>query len=89
MKRRPAERVRISVCEVNVMAKSSSLHEATKAKIAVAATPGAARGRTTRQSAPKRLQPSSMALSSSSSGMDSKYPTSIQTVKGTVKEKLE
>ena len=71
------------------MAKSSSLHEATKAKMAVAATPGAASGRTILRREPNRVQPSIIALSSSSRGMDSKYPTSIQTVKGTVKEKFE
>jgi hypothetical protein len=43
----------------------------------------------TRHSAPNRPQPSIMALSSSSRGMESKYPTSIHTVKGTVKEKFE
>ena len=72
MKRRPAESVRISVRVVKVMAKSSSLQEVTNAKIAVAAMPGAASGSTTRQSAPKRPQPSMSALSSRSRGMASK-----------------
>src|SRR2546427_13054266 len=53
MKRRPAESVRISVCVVNVMANRSSLQDVTKAKIAVAAMPGAASGSTMRHSAPK------------------------------------
>src|SRR5262249_2675041 len=87
--RRPADSVRISVCDVNVIANSSSLHDDTNAKIAVAATPGAASGSTTRQSAPKRPQPSISADSSSSRGIDSKYPTSIPTVSGTVNEQLE
>ena len=68
----PADSVRISVCDVNVIANSSSLHDDTNAKIAVAATPGAASGSTTRQSAPKRPQPSISADSSSSRGIDSK-----------------
>jgi hypothetical protein len=87
MKNRPAESVRISVRDVKVITKSSSLHNATNAKMAVAATPGAASGRMIRQRAPKLVQPSTIALSSISRGIDSKYPTSIQTVNGTVKEK--
>src|SRR5204863_2422843 len=84
MNRRPAESVRISVCVVNVIANKSSLQDVTKAKIAVAAMPGAASGSTMRHSAPKRPQPSMSALSSRSRGIASKYPTSIQTVNGTV-----
>ena len=53
--------------------------------MATAMTPGRAAGRTTRHSAPIGPQPSTIAASSSSRGIESKYPASIQIEKGSVK----
>ena len=71
MNRSPAESVRISVWVVKVMENSSSLHDDTNAKMAVAAMPGAASGSTTRQSAPAPAAVHHGALSNSR-GIDSK-----------------
>ena len=62
----------MSVCVVNEIANNNSLQATTKAKIAVAAMPGAASGSTMRHSAVKWLQPSIIALSSISRGIEEK-----------------
>ena len=53
-----------------------------KAKTDVATRPGATSGNRMRMNAPRRLEPSTIAASSSSFGMPSMKPRSIQTENG-------
>src|SRR6185369_14143067 len=70
-----------SVC-VSTSANRNSFHEMIKQNTAVAASPGATSGSTTRQSAPRRESPSTSAASSRSRGKSAKKPRIIQTTNG-------
>ena len=61
---------------------SSSCHEMTNITTPHAASPGAESGSTARTNAPKRVQPSTRAASSSSGGSEAKYGTRIRTAYG-------
>ena len=56
-----------------------------KAKIDVATRPGATSGSRMRENAPRRLEPSTIAASSSSFGIPSRKPRSTQTENGSTK----
>src|SRR5919199_2972114 len=65
-----------------ITANRNSVQPQTKTKIAVAATPGPANGSVIRHNTPRRLQPSTSALSSISCGISTIYPRIIHTVNG-------
>src|SRR5215471_12859574 len=63
---------------------TNSWKTSVRAKITTVRSPGIESGRTIRQIAPTRLQPSTMADSSTSLGSDLKKPMRSQVQKGTV-----
>src|SRR5205823_13132590 len=79
--RSPTGAVYMSSLSMKVAARMNSFHAVMKEKSAVMATAGLASGSTMRQKMVPADAPSMMAASSSSRGMVSKYPFSIQTLK--------
>src|ERR1700746_846291 len=74
---------RVRVCRPARMTEKRKLfQEKTKARIAVAITPGLARGRAIRQNAARYEQPSMRAASSRSAGTSSKKPIITQMMMG-------
>src|SRR5581483_8110048 len=67
------------------LAKMYSFQLVMKAKTEVATSPGATRGSRIRTNAPRRLEPSTIAASSSSFGIPSRNPRSVQTENGSTK----
>src|ERR1041384_4166687 len=81
----PTGSVLYSCFVMNTKAKRNSFQALVSVNSATASSPGLARGSTTRPNACKRVQPSTSAASSSSMGIDEKYPTSSQVANGSVK----
>ena len=77
----PTGTVWASVVDVSESAIRKSLYVAITVKIAVAARPGAAKGRTTRHSAVRRESPSTIAASSMSRGISARKLCIIQITK--------
>src|SRR5579859_5961265 len=81
----PTMAVRESTLLMKTRAYKNSFHDSVNEKSATTATAGSEMGIVTRRSAPRRVQPSIRAASSSSAGMLLKYPTSSHVQNGTVK----
>src|SRR6266576_4603211 len=82
----PTVSVRFVELEMKVIAYTNSLITSEKVKITTVRIPGSETGRTTRQSAPRREQPSISAASSSSCGTDLKKPINSQIANGIVND---
>src|SRR6266852_4545289 len=82
----PAESVRWSELEMNVVTYTNSLTQSENVKITTVRIPGREIGKTMRRSAAKREQPSISAASSSSGGIVLKKPIISHVENGTVKD---
>src|SRR5919197_4989084 len=82
----PAESVRCVELEMNVIAYTNSFTHSENEKMTTVRIPGREIGKTTRQSAFSREQPSTRAASSSSSGIVLKKPIRSQVENGTVND---
>src|SRR4051812_43693451 len=81
----PTGSVLYSSFVMNTKAKRNSFQALVRVKSATASSPGLASGSTTFPNAWTRLQPSTSAASSNSTGIDEKYPTSSHVANGSVK----
>src|SRR5690349_3092551 len=80
----PTGSVLYSSFVMNTKANRNSFQALVRVNSATASSPGFARGSTTRRNAWMRVQPSTSAASSSSRGIDAKYPVSSQVANGSV-----
>ena len=80
----PVGMVRTFISLLNTVAYKNSFQERVKEKKATTANAGNAIGMIIRKRTPTRVQPSTIAASSSSMGMDMKYPIKSQVQKGMV-----